>query len=127
MKRYHLEVEGIPEYINMLEDAQRQGSRAGRTIADETLHLFTTTAMLVTEQFLCANDDWEERAEQDNTWLQWKLAYKKAHSQSSIKAQSNEGTAKFGVENSAARQETTLTVDNQLEMDDGGIKAIVSM
>ena len=24
MQRYHLEVEGIPEYINMLEDAQRQ-------------------------------------------------------------------------------------------------------
>ena len=23
MQRYHLEVEGIPEYINMLEDAQR--------------------------------------------------------------------------------------------------------
>ena len=44
--------------------------------------------------------------------------------ESSIKAQSNEGTAKFGVENSAARQETTLTVDNQLDMDDGGIKAI---
>ena len=28
MQRYHLEVEGIPEYINMLEDAQRQAGRA---------------------------------------------------------------------------------------------------
>ena len=30
MQRYHLEVEGIPEYINMIEDAQRQAGRAGR-------------------------------------------------------------------------------------------------
>ena len=29
MQRYHLEVEGIPEYIDMLEDAQRQSGRAG--------------------------------------------------------------------------------------------------
>ena len=34
MQRYHLEVEGIPEYINMLEDAQRQAGQAGRTIAN---------------------------------------------------------------------------------------------
>ena len=43
MQRYHLEVEGIPEYINMLKDAQRQAVRAGRTIADETLLLFAST------------------------------------------------------------------------------------
>ena len=40
MQRYQLEVEGIPEYINMLEDAQRQAGRAGRTIADKTLLIF---------------------------------------------------------------------------------------
>ena len=34
MQRYHLEVEGIPEYINMLEDAQKQAGRAGQTITD---------------------------------------------------------------------------------------------
>ena len=32
MQRYHLEVEGIPEKINMLKDAQRQAGRAGRTV-----------------------------------------------------------------------------------------------
>ena len=40
IQRYHLEVEGIPEYINMLEDAQRQAGRAGRAISDDTLLLF---------------------------------------------------------------------------------------
>ena len=56
--------------------------------------------------------------------MQWKLAYKKAHAQKRIKVDANEGTAKFDAENSAACQETTLTVDNQLEMNDVGIKAI---
>ena len=45
MQRYHLEVEGIPKYINMLEDAQRQSGRVGRTISDEALLLFASTAM----------------------------------------------------------------------------------
>ena len=74
MQRYHLEVESIPEYINMLEDAQRQDGRAGRTIADETLLLFASTTMLTSEQFPRANDDWEERAERDKTLAQWKTA-----------------------------------------------------
>ena len=49
MQGYHLEVKGIPKYINMPEDAQRQAVQAGRTIADKTLLLFATTAMLTTE------------------------------------------------------------------------------
>ena len=75
--------------------------------------------MLTTERFPRANEDWEERAERDKTCLVWNLAYRKAHAQARIK-----GTAKFGEENYAARQETTLTVDNQLEVDDGSIKAL---
>ena len=57
MQRYHLEVEGIPEYINMLEDAQRQAGRAGQTISDDTLLLFTSTAMITSEKFTRANND----------------------------------------------------------------------
>ena len=52
----------------MLEDAQRQAGRAGRTIADETLLLFASTAMLTSERFPRANEDWEEGAERDKTW-----------------------------------------------------------
>ena len=70
MQRYHLEFEGIPEYINMLEDAQLQAGQAGRTIVDETLLLFASTAMLTSERFPHANNDWEERAERDKTWSQ---------------------------------------------------------
>ena len=78
MQHYHIEVEGTPKYINMLEDAQRQASRAGRTIPYETLLLFASTAMLTSERFPRANDDWEDRAERDKTWSTWKLDYKQA-------------------------------------------------
>ena len=67
MQRYHLEVEGIPKYTNMLKDAQRQDGRAGRTIADKTLLLFASTAMLTSERFPRANNYLEERAERDKT------------------------------------------------------------
>ena len=62
MQRYHPEVEGIPEYINMLKDAQRQAGRAGRAISDETLLLFASTEMLTSERFPWANDAWDDRA-----------------------------------------------------------------
>ena len=57
MQSYHLEVEGIPEYINMLEDAQNQSGREGRTIANKTLLIFASTAMLTTERFPRTNDN----------------------------------------------------------------------
>ena len=68
MQQYNLEVKGISEYINMLEDAQRQAVLTGRTIADETLLLFASTAMLSSKRFPRANDDWEDRAVREKTW-----------------------------------------------------------
>ena len=57
--------------------------------------------------------------------MQCKVAYKKDHAQARIKPQANDGTAKFGAANSTARQDTTRpTVGNQLEVEDGSIKAL---
>ena len=79
MQRYHLEVKGIPEYINMLEDAQRQAGRAGHTITDETLLLFASTVMLTSKRFPRANNNWEYQTKHGKTWASRKLAYKQAH------------------------------------------------
>ena len=57
MQRYHLEVEGILEYINMLKDAQKQAGQAGLKIANKTLLLFSKTAMLTTERFPRINNE----------------------------------------------------------------------
>ena len=58
------------------------------------------------------------------TSAQWKLAYKKTHDQARKKAQANECTVKFVASKSAARQVTIPSVDNQLEVEDGGIQAL---
>ena len=58
--------------------------------------------MLTYERFLCANDDWEERAEIENTWAQRKSVYKRAYAMARVKAQANDGSVKFGAANSAA-------------------------
>ena len=125
MQRYHLKIEGIPEYINMLEDAQRQSSRAGRTIADETLLLFASTAMLTSDQFPRANDDWEERVEKDKTCPQWKSTHKRSHAKARVKAQANDGSANFGAVKSAAHlHKITPPLNSQLEEDGIGLKSL---
>ena len=125
MQRYHLEVEGIPEYINMHEDAQRQAGRSVQTITDEMLLPFASTEMLMSERFPRANDYWEDRAERDKTWATWKLLYKQAHTKARVKAQATNGSVKFGATNSAARQEAThLPLNNQLEEDSGDVKTL---
>ena len=125
MHRYYLEVEGIPEYMNMLEDAQWQADRAGRTIMDDTLLLFASTAMLTSERFPRANDNWEDRAERDKTWATWKIAYKQAHTKARVKSQATEGSTKFGAANSVARQEAAHPpLDNQLKEDSSDVETL---
>ena len=85
MQRYHLEIEGIPEYTNILEDAQKQAGRYGRKISDKTLLIFATTAMLTTERFPRTNDDWEDRDDAIKTWSKWKTEYKRVHTKSGVK------------------------------------------
>ena len=110
IQRYHLKVEGIPEYTNMLKDAQNQAGRACLTIAEKTLLIFASTAMLTTEIFPRTNDNWEDRTEAEKTWAGWKAAYKKAYAKAQVKAQANEGSVKFGAANADARVETTHEV-----------------
>ena len=80
--------------------------------------------MLTTERFPRTNDDWEDRAESDKTWENWKEAYKKAHAKSRIKAQANEGTVKFGAANSAAQLETIQNVEKNQGINNGGMKSL---
>ena len=86
MQQYHLKVGWIPNYINMIEDAQKQAGQAGRTIANKTLLLFVITAMLTTERYPWINDDWEDQSEDQRTWADWKTSYKRLHAKARVKA-----------------------------------------
>ena len=52
------EVKSVRAGAPCLEDDQWQAGRVGSSISDETLLLFASTAMLTSERFPRANDDW---------------------------------------------------------------------
>ena len=60
MQSYHLDMEGIPEYIDTLEDPQKQSKRVGNTITADTLLLRASNAILLSESFQQADESWED-------------------------------------------------------------------
>ena len=93
---YHEDMEGIPVYINKLEDAQKQSTRAGNPITDPTLLLFAENAMLRTDRFPRANEIWEEFPGAYRTWARWKAIYRKANMAKNFKKTSQGGQSHFG-------------------------------
>ena len=57
MQRYHLEFNGIPEYVNALEDTQYKAERANNPITNAKLVIITKSTMLGAEQLPHANKD----------------------------------------------------------------------
>ena len=56
MQTYHEDMEGIPQYINKLKDAQKQSNRAGFPIMDPNFILFAANTMLRTNRSPLANE-----------------------------------------------------------------------
>ena len=68
MMGYYANAEGIPEYINMLEEAQRKLARANLPMSDDQLLAIASTAVLASNHFPRATDEWEARARPNKTW-----------------------------------------------------------
>ena len=79
MMGYYAEAEGIPEYINALEDAQRKLRRANLPMDDANLLAMASTAVLASQHYPRATDDWEALPAINKTWAEWKLRYRAAH------------------------------------------------
>jgi hypothetical protein len=56
---YYTQADGIPQYINMLEDAQKKATRAGMPIADVKLVMMASAAILVAQHFPRKVDNWK--------------------------------------------------------------------
>ena len=59
MTHYYGQADGIPQYIIMLEDAQKKATQAGMPIADVELVMMVSTAVLTAGHFVRDVDDWE--------------------------------------------------------------------
>ena len=68
MTQYYVEADGIPQFIVMMEDAQKKAKRAGMPIADVELVMMASAAVLAAQHFLREVDDWEGLPAVDRTW-----------------------------------------------------------
>jgi hypothetical protein len=79
MHQYYMQAYGIPQYIIMLEDAQKKAQRAGMPIADIELVMVASAAVFAAQHFPRKVDDWEGLPAAARTWKAWKTAFCLAH------------------------------------------------
>jgi hypothetical protein len=79
MHNYYTQADGIPQYINMLEDAQKKATQAGMPIADVELVMMASAAVLVAQHIPREVDNWEGLPSASPTWMAWKTAFCLAH------------------------------------------------
>eukprot|EP00804_Cyclotella_cryptica_P005048 CCRYP_017573-RA/>CCRYP_017573-RA protein AED:0.43 eAED:0.43 QI:0/-1/0/1/-1/1/1/0/192 len=79
MLGFYATTDGIPEYINMLEAAQRKLARANLPMSDDQLLAIASTAVLASNHFPRPTDDWEAKPGANKTWTAWKTHYRAAH------------------------------------------------
>jgi hypothetical protein len=79
MQQYYMQADGIPQYIIMLEDAQKKAHRAGMPIADIKLVMMASAAVLAAQHFPREVNEWEGLPSTARTWLAWKTAFRLAH------------------------------------------------
>ncbi len=59
MHGYYAQADGIPQYIIMLEEAQKKAKRVGMPIADIELVMMALAAVLAAQHFFHEVNDWE--------------------------------------------------------------------
>jgi hypothetical protein len=79
MIQYYVQTEGIPQFIVMMEDAQKKAKRVGMPIADVELVMMASVAVLGAQHDPRKVDDWEGRPAIDRTWRAWKVEFHQAH------------------------------------------------
>ena len=79
MMTYYAKADGIPEYIDMLEEAQRKLARANLPMSNDQLLAIASTAVLASEHYPRPTDEWESLPRANKTWTAWKQHYRSAH------------------------------------------------
>ena len=77
MSQYHLGHEGVPEYLNVLKDAQKMAALLDESnkIADGTLLLIASASVLKSQRYPQVNKKWEDLTKDAQTWEAWKVLY----------------------------------------------------
>jgi hypothetical protein len=96
MTQYYMQADGIPQFIVMMEDAQKKAKRAGMPIADVELVMMASAAVLAAQHFPREVDDWEGLPAVDRTWRAWKVVFRLAHLKRQRQLQASGGGEPLG-------------------------------
>ena len=74
-----MQADGNPQFIIMMEDAQKKARWAGMLIAKVELVMMASAAVFAAQHFPREVDDWEGLPASSRTWQAWKVAFRLAH------------------------------------------------
>ena len=67
--------DGVPQFINAMEAAQRKPKRAKLVINDEYLHAVALKSLLQSGEYETETREWSKLPEADQTWDDWKTTF----------------------------------------------------
>jgi hypothetical protein len=79
MLGYYTAADGIPEYINMLEEAQRKLAQANLPMSDTQLVAIASTLVLAANDFPRTTEEWEVLPPANKTWVAWNTVQPTPH------------------------------------------------
>jgi hypothetical protein len=121
MMQYYAQIDGIPEYINKLEEAQRKLARANLPMLDDQLLAIASTSVLASGHFPRSTDEWEAKPCNQKTWTAWKAHYRDAHlaRKRQMLAAGTAGMGGGGMANAVTAVEDATILDETLAKLDG--------
>ncbi len=79
MMQYYMQTDGVPQFIVMMEGAQKKAKRAGMPIPDVELVMMASTAVLAAQHLPRKVNNWEGLPAMSCMWQAWKMALCLAH------------------------------------------------
>jgi hypothetical protein len=109
MSQYCEGMPDTPEFIFLLEDAQRKAARAILPVTNQTLTVLASTILLAADTFPHTTELWKELDPANKTWAAWKTTYLAAHKKRANRLRATGGADYLGRANSA--HATTLNTN----------------
>ena len=75
MKELYKDSDGVPQFINATEAAQRKSKRAKNVINNEYLHAAALKSLLQSGEYETETREWSKLPEADQTWDNWKTTF----------------------------------------------------
>ena len=79
MKSLYKDSEGVTQFINAMEAAQRKSKRAKLVINDEFLHAVALKLLLQSGEYETEIREWLKLPEDKQTWEDWNTTFRAAY------------------------------------------------